>query len=221
MKTIRVNSAIQQVIDTSEVIEIAKEEVINGYLVKSFTNGSQEIALEKLTAVFASPTGKQAIDAIKNGKNSSSHQDRLLAMSSCQQWGDKANVTLDDLSKLRAKEHIAISQLLGKCFQEPEVEISEGENYEITVKFPDNFSVTFRDAKATDIDFIQSTFSKYTLVQNGQETPSLEAFVKVAHRLCIDWNNSDEITESNIVDRPVSNLITFGRVITENFLQST
>lgn len=191
--------------------------VVNGYNVDIFPDKTRSIQLENLKAVFRSPTVKESLNAIKNGKNSSSHQDRLLAISACIKWGDEAKLTLGKLSDLRAKECNAISQLLAAFFVEESVDNQEGENYEITLTFSD-FSCTFRDAKATDIDFIQDSFTKFSTVQDGKQIPSLESFVKIIQRLCIRWGDRDRVEESEVLNLPVNYLITIGRVITESFL---
>jgi hypothetical protein len=192
---------------------IVSESKVGNYTVETLKSGAKRIHLEKLSATFRSPTTKEAIDASRVGGDSSAQQDRLLAIACCTQWGDQIRADLNSLTELRAREHLAVSQILAGFFlEEIDIEMEEGDDYSLTLRFPGGFSCKFRDAKATDIDFIQSA------VKEGNGQISLEAIVKIAVRLCVDWNGKAATSEMEVGKRPVYELVKIGKVISENFL---
>lgn len=214
MKTVRVSSnQPQSFAKTPNPITYSQ---INGYEVIEFDDKSKQINLEKIIAKFRSPTGKEAISAINSGKNNNAHQNRILATKCCIRWGDSGKVSLNDLSSIRLAEHYAISRLLESFVQEAPFQLIQNDDYSISLVFDkDDFSCTFRDLKGEEADFIESTFDKFSV----EKVPTLEAFGKIATKLCTSWGEESTVTESDILSRPVSTLIAVGRAITENFLQ--
>lgn len=205
---INIQDPISLTVPDESVVSEAK---VGSYQVETLASGLKRIHLEKVSATFRSPTTKEAIDASRTGGESSAQQDRLLAIACCTHWGEQSRADLTTLAALRAKEHLALSQLLAGFFlHEPDIEIVEDDDYSLFLQFPGGFSCKFRDARATDIDFIQGT------VKDGEI--SLESFVKIAVRLCIEWNGKPGVTELEAGRRPVYELVRIGKVISENFL---
>lgn len=206
-------------IATPKTEQIIQTDEIRGYKVETLESGAKRIQLEKVTATFRSPTGREAISVPKTkGAENGDHQNRLLAIACCTQWGDRKTVSLGELTSLRGKEHVAISQLLSGFMEPYDPEIAEGEDYSITITLSDGTRATFRDAKATDIDFIHSSLSKYAIEQDGQKIPSMESFLKIAGRLCTEFDGATSDLETAIEKRPAPDLIVIGRALLETFL---
>jgi hypothetical protein len=225
MKLERADSLPQKIMVPDPEITVVGTERFGGYSCEILSDGKRRIDLKDVVAEFRSPTAREVLSAGRNARSgTNSEKDRFIALESCTKWGDRASVTLGELMGLRAKQHRAISQLIQSWIQGWEnPPIEEGENYEITVSLPGGNKVVLRDAKATDIDFIEKAVeANFDTVVDGsgqpQRVPNLAAMAKIGARLCLKWGDGGGISEDEMLNKPVKDVLSVMEVISKHFL---